>query len=619
MTVESAMGEAGTHKVRTTQISATPTGPCKDEGNNTQWAHTEKSEVGQTDLETPDLVYDNVDEEPELHARTYVAVGAIFTLYLVQVMALQSPPAVLSYIGKDLNNSSAETWVSNSLNVVQVVLCPVLSSIADTFQIRKTLLVGTNVISFIGAAIAPGSNDMYRLIAAQTLIGFGFATVPLMYCIPSEILPRKWRPMAQAIVNVGACLGAVAGPLAIGALVRSNRSRGWRTFYWIEMALFGAGIIGVLVGYRPPKRHTRYDGLSLRQKIGRIDLVGSSLLTLGLTLLLTGLNLGGQLYKWTNVRVLATLIIGIAGLVAFSLYEWKGTKSGILHHGLFQGDNNAGRTFAICVGLITVEGILLFAYVIFYPGLTEALFETDPFLVTARGTPFWIACGLSTLVWGYLSTRFRTVRELMFAGYLLFTAGIVGMATTQPDSSTNLVIFAALTGIGFGAPLILVVAGVQLSTPHDLIVTATAVTISARGVGASIFIAIYSAAATSRLQKDLPSYVSKAAVAAGLPLSSVRDFVEALVAGDNGAVAEIPGVTSAIVASGVAAMKHAFADSLRVVFIIAAPFGAVACVASLFLMDLRQTMNYRVDAPVEDLHAKAHHPHHHHRHTQHAQ
>lgn len=42
-----------------------------------------------------DLVYDHDDEEPELHARTYVALAAMFLLNLVQVLALQGPPAVV--------------------------------------------------------------------------------------------------------------------------------------------------------------------------------------------------------------------------------------------------------------------------------------------------------------------------------------------------------------------------------------------------------------------------------------------------------------------------------------------------------------------------------------------
>lgn len=135
------------------------------------------------------------------------------------------------------------------------------------------------------------------------------------------------------------------------------------------MALWGATAIGIFVGYRPPKRHTRLDHLSFLQKLGRLDLPGCGLLTTGLTLFLTGLNLGGGIFTWTSAPVLATLIIGIVILIAFGVYEWKFTMTGILHHDLFRGGKDGGRTFAICVGLIFIEGILLFAYVIFYPVL----------------------------------------------------------------------------------------------------------------------------------------------------------------------------------------------------------------------------------------------------------
>jgi hypothetical protein len=135
------------------------------------------------------------------------------------------------------------------------------------------------------------------------------------------------------------------------------------------MALWGVTAIGIFVGYRPPKRHTRLDHLSFWQKLSQLDLPGGGLLTVGLTLFLTGLNLGGSLFSWTNARVLATLITGIIILISFGLYEWKGTKTGILNHELFRGGKAAGRTFAICVGLIFIEGIMLFSYIIFYPVL----------------------------------------------------------------------------------------------------------------------------------------------------------------------------------------------------------------------------------------------------------
>lgn len=170
-------------------------------------------------------------------------------------------------------------------------------------------------------------------------------------------------------MNIAASLGAISGPLIIGALTRSDRVNGWRDFYWVQFALWGLTALGLLFGYRPPKRHTRYDHLSLWQKIYQLDLVGFSLLTAGLALFLTGLNLGGEQYLWGNGRVLGTLIVGIALLVGFGLYEWKGTATGILHHELFHNEAGFGRSFALCVMLMLVEGILLFSVIIFYPQL----------------------------------------------------------------------------------------------------------------------------------------------------------------------------------------------------------------------------------------------------------
>lgn len=37
--------------------------------------------------------------------------------------------------------------------------------------------------------------------------------------------------VAQAGMNVAASLGAIAGPLTIGALTRDNPGNGWRKFY----------------------------------------------------------------------------------------------------------------------------------------------------------------------------------------------------------------------------------------------------------------------------------------------------------------------------------------------------------------------------------------------------
>lgn len=232
------------------------------------------------------------------------------------------------------------------------------------------------------------------------------------------------------------------------------------------------------------------------------------------------------------------------------------------------------------------------------------LFEEDPFLLVAREQPFWLGCLLSTPIWGLIGTRLRMLKEPMSIGFLIFTGGIAGLATIQPEDNINTLIFAGLAGIGFGAITIMVIAMVQLATPHHLIATATAVTVSSRAVGASVFTAIYAAAFANRLTEKLPNYVAAAALKAGLPQASLQAFVVAIAGKDQAALLDIEGVNPGIISAGVAAAKQVSADSVRVVFMIAAPFGVVAAISCWFTADMRKTMNYRVDAPVENLTTK---------------
>lgn len=225
-------------------------------------------------------------------------------------------------------------------------------------------------------------------------------------------------------------------------------------------------------------------------------------------------------------------------------------------------------------------------------------------VIVAHLVPFYATALVSTVVWGYISTKLRSIRETMFAGFVIFTAGIAALATLQLDSSTNSVIFGGLAGIGFGAPIVLINAGVQLIAPHHLIATATAVTLATRAVGATIFTTFFSLAFSNGLTRKMPEYIARAATGLGLPVSSLPAFIAALLTSDQAALAKVPGATGPIVTAAITASKQAFLDSIRVVYIMAAPFGVVACIGSLFLGNVGKTMNYHVEAPVEELHAK---------------
>lgn len=64
--------------------------------------------------------------------------------------------------------------------------------------------------------------------------------------------------------------------------------------------MWAACLVGIIFGYKPPKRRTAYDELSWLQKLSKLDLLGSLLLTAAVAFLLAGLGLGGSRYGWTN-------------------------------------------------------------------------------------------------------------------------------------------------------------------------------------------------------------------------------------------------------------------------------------------------------------------------------
>jgi hypothetical protein len=131
---------------------------------------------------------------------------------------------------------------------------------------------------------------------------------------------------------------------------------------WVQFGLWLFAGVGVLVGYRPPPRHTRHDGLSLRKKLALIDFAGAALISAGLVLVLVGISLGGE--NWSDVRVYVTIPIGALLLVLFVLYEWRGTTTGMLSHAMFRPGRGGGLTFYIAVFLLFVEGMSLFAFTV---------------------------------------------------------------------------------------------------------------------------------------------------------------------------------------------------------------------------------------------------------------
>ena len=77
------------------QSHSSATLSTKDENIATRGLSEEVVHKETARVESSSFDYDDNEQEPEIHARTYFALAAMFFLNLVQVLALQGPPAVV--------------------------------------------------------------------------------------------------------------------------------------------------------------------------------------------------------------------------------------------------------------------------------------------------------------------------------------------------------------------------------------------------------------------------------------------------------------------------------------------------------------------------------------------
>lgn len=91
---------------------------------------------------------------------------------------------------------------------MQSVLSPIVGRLSDVLD-RKYLAATPPLIAFVGAVISAKATSMSMLIGGGILIGATLATVSIVQAIPSEILPLKFRALANGFTFIGGAVGGL--------------------------------------------------------------------------------------------------------------------------------------------------------------------------------------------------------------------------------------------------------------------------------------------------------------------------------------------------------------------------------------------------------------------------
>ena len=173
------------------------------------------------------------------------------------------------------------------------------------------------------------------------------------------------------------------------------------------------------------------------------------------------------------------------------------------------------------------------------------------------------------------------------------------MAASNRSTSQPTWGYVVLLGLALGMTLTTLITAAQLSTPPQLISTASGLVISVRSLGGTIALAIYQAIFIHQLN-SLADNIAAAATSQGLASGEVSHFVQALTTRDTATLEAIPGISPEIIRAGTIALQNTYVSGFRYVWTAAAGFVVLAIVAAVFLQDVKKEFNMHIDAPVED-------------------
>jgi len=174
-------------------------------------------------------------------------------------------------------------------------------------------------------------------------------------------------------------------------------------------------------------------------------------------------------------------------------------------------------------------------------------------------------------------------------------------ANIKPSWDIPQIVFIVMTGIGCAGPLTLLVACVQFTAPHAFLSTATGLAFSARAIGGAFGTAVIYAVINSRIATHYAGDVGAAAVAAGLPQSSVAALLKSM----KGATATtakgqgVPGANAEIMKAAWSASYWSYARAYRLGWWSVVPFVAMATISVACMKGVKDLMTEKVEATVE--------------------
>jgi EmrB/QacA subfamily drug resistance transporter len=371
------------------------------------------------------------------------AVLRVMCLALMMVVAaVASLNVALPEIARDTGATQTQLqWIVDAYALAFAALLLPAGAIGDRFGRKPILLTGLGLygLASVGAMSAGTAGE---LIGLRVAMGVGAAFImPVTLSVVTSIFPPEERGKA-----VGTWAGVAAGGAVLGLLISGIvlQFLSWQWVFGLNVLMAAAAFIATLA-IVPATRES---------KPPRLDPVGTGLSAAALAALVFGV-IEGPERGWTDTVTATALVGGVAGLIAFVLWELRRREPmldprNFLRRGFGAGSLSVTIQFFAAFGFLFLalpylEQIQGFAPLKAAAGLLPMalvvmpLSRVAPAIAARVGVRVTSAVGLSSMAAGFL----------ILAGldggssYLHFVAGLLpfgaGMALAGAPATTAIV------------------------------------------------------------------------------------------------------------------------------------------------------------------------------------
>jgi EmrB/QacA subfamily drug resistance transporter len=436
--------------------------------------------------------------------RPRLSLAAVVCGLLLAMLDQTIVGTALPAIVRDLDGSSLYMWAVTAYLVPATVSLPVYARLSDRHGRRAMLLVGMGLF-LAGSVLSASAHGMGQFVAWRAVQGLGAGALEgLPFILVADLYAGRRSASLQAALAGLMGFAFILGPLLGGVITDGP---GWRWAFLVNVPVGLAAL--VVVARFLPRSLGRYEGREVP-----VDIAGIALLTVGVGLVLVGL----------DQRSVALMAAGAAVLAAFLAVERR-SAAPVMPLRLFTHRTVAALLLA---GATATSG--LYAGVLLLPRYLEGARHVSATRSGLLIYPLLLGLVLATAVTGVAINRWRGWRVPVLIGTGLAALGAAGFATF--DAATPVwqsSVFMALIGLGVGPAL----SGLQVALQRQVVPTAVAGALSTlilvRQVGGAIALAAADTAYSASIRAG-----SSAATATGTGVLVVTLAGAALAAGALG-------------------------------------------------------------------------------------